>query len=140
MSDLFIPRNPIETAKEFQWRIGLAHPEEAYELAEQALDLIGDVREIYGTKKLLIHSLAAYVINRGLTQTEEFRQAPLGESVIRGSFGGIIYHQQLTEPRIQSLLVDIYDVELLESENKTQTMSSPLVVPVLEVQSVLAAA
>ena len=143
MSDIFIPKNPIETAQEFQWGIDMAHPEIAPELARQALDILGDVKEIYGSNRLIIHALSGYIIDRQLTIDEQMLEDPFGEIVVRGYFGGLPFIQKLEQPRLQSFVADMYDVEILEpriTDNPTRKIKPPVILPVLDIQSVMIAA
>lgn len=143
MSQLFIPRNPIETAQELQWQIDMSHPEVAQDLAQQAVDVLGDVKEIYGTKSLIIHALSGYVLNRKLTIDEQMLEYQFDEIALIGHFGGLRYVQKLANPRLQTFMVDMFDVEILEGHsNKEQRgkITPPVMLPVNDIQSVLAAA
>ena len=143
MSDIFVPKNPIETAQEFQWEIDSVHPEVAPNLAKQALDIIGDVTEIYGSRHLIIHALTAFIINRKLTIDEQILKYQFNEVILRGYFGGLPFVQQLENPRIQSFAADMYEVEILEprvSENPSGRITPPVILPVLGIKSVMIAA
>ena len=143
MSNLFIPRNPIEAAQEFQWQIDVEHPERAVELARQAQEVLGDVQEVYGSKRLIIHALSGYILNRKLTIDEQILPYPFNEITVRGHFGGLPFVQKLGEPRLQTFMADMYDVEILEpriNENPTGRINPPVMLPVLDIQSVLVAA
>lgn len=143
MSELFIPRNPIETAQELQWGIDMAHPEVAESMAQQALEVLGDVKEIHGSHQLIIHALSGYVINRMLTIDEQMMQYQFDEIIIRGHFGGLPFVRKLESPRLQSFMADMYDVEILEprvQENPGGRIKPPVMLPVLDIQSVMVAA
>lgn len=143
MSEFFVPRNPIETAQEFQWGIDTAHPEVATELAQQAQDIIGDVREIHGSNQLIIHAMSGYIINRKLTIDEQMLQYQFDELILRGHFGGLPFIQKLQNPRLQTFVADMYDVEILEpriDENPSGKIKPPIVLPVLDIRSVMVAA
>ena len=144
MADLFVAKNPVELAQEFQWGIDMAGPDEAAELAKNAVELIGDVQNIYGARRLIIHSLSAYILDRGLTIGEQtIIDHQFDEIILTGHFGGLPYVEQLTNPRLQTFMLDMYDVTILESTlgtNPTGKISSPLLLPVLDTQCVLVAA
>jgi hypothetical protein len=143
MSELFIPKNPIETAQEFQWEIDRVHPEVAPTIAQHALDILGDVKEIYGTHHLIIHALSGYVLNRKLTIDEQMLEYQFGEIILRGYMGGMPFVQKADSPRLQTFMVDMFDVKILEprlDEYPSGKISAPVMMPVLDIQSVLAAA
>lgn len=137
-AELFIPKNPIETYKEFQNDIGVAHPEFAIELARQAQDITGDVKTVYGSSKLIIHALAGFVVSNSAALNENTIDYEIADATMIGHFGGIPYIQRLMPTKIQTFMVDMYDVSIVgsvESEVIQQVM-----IPVLNVKSVLVAA
>jgi hypothetical protein len=142
MAELFVPKNPIETAQEFQWAINLEHPEVATQSAQDAIALMGDVEEVYGSKKLIIHSMSGYILNRSLTIDEQIEQRMLDEITVRGDFGGIKFVQSLSL-QLQTFMVDMYNVRILEpfvDDDDNGQLAAPVLLPVLDVQSVLVAA
>lgn len=143
-SELFIPRNPIETAQELQWEIDMSHPEVAPDIARQALDVLGDVRTIYESHWLIIHTLGAYILDRGGRSLEEMFEQRFGELSVRGYFGAISYVQGTAASHLQTLTVDLFDVRILHphvpDDPKKGKISAPLTIPVNDIQSVMVAA
>ena len=141
--EIFVPKNPIETAQEMQWGIHMATPEEAPKLARQALDVLGDVRTIYESKHLFIHTLGAYILNRGRSMEEQFEQS-FDDVRVKGFFAGIFYVQGSQGLPIQSLVVDLFDVQFMQPGVQDQfrdgKISTPLTIPVSGIQSVMVAA
>ncbi len=142
MAGLFIPRNPIETAKELQWEIDLADPDHAPVLAEHAGRIIGDVDEIYGTKNLLIHTLGCFVIKRRIIPGESVIEDTLGETILEGNMVYLHYLQLQDAPRIQTFSVLMHEVEATDLAGGVATKSnitSLVAIPVLDIQEVRAA-
>ncbi len=140
---IFVPKNPIEVAQEMQWGIDMSSPEEAPVLARQALDVLGDVRTIYDSKRLIIHTLGAYILDRGRTMDEMFEQR-FDDVRIKGHFAGIFYLQGFGELGLQSLVVDLFDVQFLQpgiaDDPYNGKIRAPLTIPVNDIQSVMVAA
>lgn len=140
---IVVPRNPIEVAQELQWEIDLAHPEVAPSIAQNAIDVLGDVREIYQSRRLLIHTLGAYVLDRGRTVAER-RQMQFNELFLSGYFAGISYVQGGIESHFQSLVVDMFDVRIyrpvVAEDPRQGRLDAPLTIPVNDIQSVMVAA
>jgi hypothetical protein len=141
---LFIPKNPIETAQELQWEIDMAHPEVAPDIARQALDVLGDVRTIYESHRLIIHTLGAFILDRGGRSLEEMFEQHFGELCVQGYFGAISYVQGSAESHLQTLTVDLFDVRVLRphvpDDPQKGKISAPLTIPVNDIQSVMVAA
>lgn len=141
-STIFVPGNPIELAQELQWDTDMAHPELAVELANQARQLIGDPDTIYGSKPLIIHSLSGFILNRGLTVDEQIYQHQFDEITLKGYFSGIKFIQKLSMPKIQTFAADMFDVRIISpsvDDNPSGRISPPVLLPVLDIQSVMVA-
>lgn len=133
---VFVPRNAVETMKEFQWVISLSHPEMAEQQARDAIDVVGDVREIHGSRQLIVRAMSGYIINRNLTIEEMVTQYQFNEITLRGHFGGFQYVQSLSLG-LQSFAMDMYDVSMLSGQG--ERLDAPVLLPVLDVQTVMVA-
>ena len=141
MDELFIPRNSIDVAQELQWGIATAK-DDAVQLTQDALSLLGDVREIHDSQRLIIHALSGYVLNRKLTFEEQLLQHQFDELTLIGYFGGLPFIEKIENPRIQSFMVDMYDVRIISpfnASNRGGRITPPILIPVLDVQTVLVA-
>lgn len=142
--EFFVPKNAIETAQELQWTIQMEHPEVAQQKAKDSLTLLGDIRKIYGGSRLIIHTWSAYSLDRGLTMDERIQELTFNEMTIIGFFGGIKYAEKLGTLRLQTLFVDMYDVRIIDPVPAYTVgngrLTPPLMIPVLDIQTVLAAA
>lgn len=146
MSELFVPKNPIETAQEPQWQIALASAEEAPRLAAYALDVLGNAKEIYGSRRLFIHTLGAYVLDRGRCQSEK-NQCAFDDVYLKGLFSKITYIQSRPdqsddEVNFQTLVVDLWDAQIYKTVLHpdmpvSDRLKSPMTIPVGNIQSVM---
>lgn len=143
MAELFIPKNPIETAQEFQWGISIADPEEAPLLAAHAKPIINESEKEYGNARVYVHTLAAFTLNvAGLLQND-FLGQPYDDVLIDGTYVGLEYIQNDGKPQIQSFMLYMHNARILDSSVVAtigEEIAEPILLPVLDVQSLEMAA
>ncbi len=143
-SELYIARDVIETAKELQ--TNLASMDEATQphFAVEAIELLGDPREIYGSRKILIHALGAFVLTR------DTERISIDESLYHGTYFGDAYMKSnfsrfgyVRTSLVKSLCLVLVETEILSSaSNPTfegEKIHSGVYVPMHSVEALFAA-
>src|SRR3990167_9059342 len=129
---LFVADDILKTSKALQDTIAEAPRDLTRAVAQNAIDVLGDVRTIYGAKKLALHAMSAFIINRGLTTEEQaLGTNQYGEIIVKALFGGIQY---VRTQFLSSLCLDLYDPRVLhpveEDDPQEGRLITPLLVPV----------
>lgn len=143
MAELFIPKNPIETAQEFQWGISVADPEEAPWLAAHARSIINESEKEYENSRVYIHTLAAFALNTAGLMQSDFLGQCYYDVVIDGTYVSLEYIQNDGKPQIQSFMLYMHNARILDSSiaaNIGEEITEPILLPVLDVQSLQLAA
>lgn len=137
-SELYIATDPLMVAQELQLTIADAPRDNTRIIAQDAIDVLGDVRALHGATKVAIHALSAFIVNRKMTIEEQILgcvQFP--EITVKGVFGGFQY---VENSFLRSLCVDLYDVTVLEpvepNDPDKGLLKTPLIVPVHAVERV----
>lgn len=136
--ELFIGTDPLRVAQELQLSIAEAPRDNTRTVAQDAIDVLGDVRALYGSTKLAMRAMSAYVINRKLTIDEQvFGSIQFSDITIKGFFGGFQY---VETNWLRSLCLDLYRVTVLNpvepDDPDDGKLSMPLIVPVHSVECV----
>jgi len=137
-NELFIGTDPLRVAQELQRTIAEAPRDCTRTVAQDAIDVLGDVRTLDGATKLAMCVMSAYVINRKLTIDEQvFGSIQFSDITIKGLFGGFQY---VETNWLRSLCLDTYRVTVLnpvEPDDPDEgKLSMPLIVPVHAVERV----
>lgn len=137
MSSFFIPKNPIEIAQELQWGIQLEDPEEAPLVAIQAKSLL-EKCDRFNDETLTIHTLAAFTLNTAGLLDNDIVDDTFDETTLEGRFVGIEYVQSDGEPNLQTFVLYMHRVRILQPwmrDNPEGIIHKPMIIPVLDVQS-----
>lgn len=143
-SNLFIASDIIQTAKELQTHLVSVPFDNQPEVAAQAIETLGDPRELYNSKKLLIHAIGARVIAdyaHRLTDDEVmYHGTYLGDAYLKGNFSRFAH---VRSRAFSSLCLMLVETSVLRSasnpEFEGEVIRSGMYVPVHAVESVLAA-
>jgi hypothetical protein len=140
-SELFVANEVLKTAQELQRTITEAHPESAPEIAQLALDVLGDTKEVFGVDKVALRASSSFVVNRGLTFEEQvYGDIQFGEMDVKGFFSAIRYIQM--GRALNSLCLDLFDVTVLRPVERDDPdegrLKMPLLIPVFAVDNIWA--
>ncbi len=136
---LFTANNPVAVAQEFQYIIEFEQDKDIKrQKAVDALEIIGDPKEIYGSSVLLVHALKAFVYYNP-------QMADFDSSIYHGTeFDNLVaranFRFGFTESaKLGSLCLLLYDAKILNCEQKEfngERINSGVIVPVMDVESV----
>lgn len=143
-SHLFIAADILETAKELQTHLASVPYDNQPEVAAQAIDVLGDPRELYNSKKVFIHAIGARVIAdfaHSLTDDEiMYHGTYFGDAYLKGNFSRFAHIRSTT---FSSLCLMMVETAVLKSDSNPEfegeVIRSGVYVPVHAVESVLAA-
>ncbi|HSX45216.1 MAG TPA: hypothetical protein VLF39_03895 [Candidatus Saccharimonadales bacterium] len=138
---LFIANDVLRTAQELQRTITIAPPDMAKEIAQNALDILGDPKETYRMNRVALRTASAFVLNRGLTIEEQvYDGLQFGEMDVKGHFSTVRYVH--IGRALNSLCLDLFDVTVLrpvEPDDPDEgQLDMPLLVPVFAVDNIWA--
>lgn len=142
--ELFIATDIIRTAQELQTHIAGLPRDDQPQMAVEAMDVLGDPRELYGSKKLLIHALGASVLFGGeyaLSFDEQLWHGTyIGDAYLRANFTRFSYIQS---HRVSGICLTLVEASILSSNSdpllEGEKIQSGVYVPVHSVETVLAA-
>lgn len=140
-TDIFIGDDPIATAKELQTHLAGVHPEAQAEQAAHAIDVLGDPREIYGSRRLFIHALGAHVLAQGLSEDELlYHGTYFADAMFATEFSRFAFIQH---PKVRSLSLFLVETRVMASQSNPdfvgERIRSGVFVPVHAVESAFAA-
>lgn len=143
-NELFIANDVIATAKELQTHLSAVNPSEQPKMAVEAMEMLGDPRELYGSKKVLIHALGASVLfggQRAASFDEELWHGTyLADTYMKANFSRFSYIQA---GKIASICLSLVEANIIKSESNPEFVGeqihSGVYVPVHAVETVLAA-
>lgn len=132
--------NVIETAKEYQFALSFEPFDERPRKAAEAIEIIGDPRELVGGRRIIVHSLVAYVLHDGLSQDAEiYHDTQLSDVVLQSEFSRLAF---VNHRRLSAFCLYLFNNHVVSSREKifdTERIQSGVFVPVHEVESVWAA-
>ncbi len=143
-SQIFIADDIIATAKELQSHLATISFDDQPAYAADALDVLGDPRELYHSKRLYIHALGAQVLMNGhdaLSFDEQiYHGVYLGDAYFKAQFSRFCFIRSRV---VSSLCLTLIDATVLSStsnpEFEGESIRSGVYVPVHSVETVLAA-
>lgn len=92
MSELFAPRDFLETCKGMQEALAVQPADMQDQAGREACNILGPNPEFYGSKKLELHTLGAYAFpNDGTFESTIYDVVQFGEMRIRGYLSDIAY-------------------------------------------------
>jgi len=137
---IFVPQDPVEAAKEFQFALAFEPYDERPRKAAEAIDIIGDPRELVGGRKVIVHSLAAYVLHDGMSQDAEiYHNTFLSDVVLRSEFSRLAF---VSHQKLSAFCLYLFNSQIISSKERifdSERIQSGMFVPVHEVESVWAA-
>ncbi len=142
----FVPSNPVVAAQEFQVVVDIEPDKEMKrKFAIEALEVLGNPKDIAGSNEILIKAKEAMVlydpyqdssasfIYHGLTFDDFIAKAYF-------RFGYLDYENESIGKSLGSLCLQLFDTKILSCSNqplfKDQIISDGVIVPVREVESV----
>lgn len=142
--ELFIADDIIRTAKELQTHIAGLPPDAQPQMAVDAMEMLGDPRELYGGNKVFIHALGAAVLYGGAVslsfEEELWHGTFISDVYMKANFSRFSY---LQSPAVSGLCLMLVEANILESSSdpllKGEKIRSGMYVPVHAVETVLAA-
>ena len=141
---IFVATNLLETAKELQLHLSTISYDEQPAYAEEAIEIMGDPREIYGSKKILLHSLGAMVLcsNSPVSSIDEqlLHGTYFGDAIVRANFNRLAY---VRHSALRSLCLNLAEVSILRSKTNPdfegENIRTGVYIPVHSVNLLLAA-
>lgn len=92
MSELFAPRDFLETCKGMQEVLAVQPPDMQDQAGKEACNILGPNPEFYGSKKLELHTLGAYAFpNDGTFESTIYDVVQFGEMRIKGYLSDVSY-------------------------------------------------
>lgn len=143
-SELFVADDIIRTAQELQTHLSAVSYDEQPKMAADAMDVLGDPRELYGGKKVLVHALGARVLFAGpqaISFDEQLWHGTyFGDAYLKANFSRFSYIRSFG---LAGLCLTLVETAVLKShsnpEFEGETIKSGVYVPVHAVETVLAA-
>lgn len=142
--DLFIASDILDTARELQTHLASVSYDEQPEIASQAIDILGDPRELYDSKNILIHALGARILLNGLgpisVDEQIYNGIYFGDAYIKARFSRFAYVQSRA---ISGICLSIVEAKVLSSKSNPEfdgeIIRSGVYVPVHAIEMVLVA-
>lgn len=140
-STLFVSSDVLKTAQELQDNLAQQPLDNQPEMAAQAIELLGDPRELLGSHNIYVHALGTFVLANGLSEDDRlYHGTYFGDAYLGAYFSrfGYVQHQ-----KFRSISLILTDVNVIKSssnpEFEGETLRSGVFVPVHAVESTLAA-
>lgn len=142
--ELFIADDIIRTAKELQTHLSTVSYDEQPDMAVEAMDVLGDPRDLYGSKKVFVHALGARVLFGGphaISFDEQFWHGTyIGDAYLKANFTRFSY---IRSPGVSGICLALVETDILKShsnpEFEGERIKSGVYVPVHAVETVLTA-
>lgn len=142
--ELFIADDIIRTAKELQTHLSSVSYDEQPAMAAEAMDVLGDPRELYGGSKIYVHALGARVLFGGSAaisfDEQLWHNTYFGDAYFKANFSRfsfIRYHA------VSGICLTLVETDVLKSnsnpEFEGEKIKSGVYVPIHAVETVLAA-
>lgn len=139
LNELFVASDIIETAKEFQSFLAFEPTEKQPQKAAEAIEVMGDPRELLGGRKLIVHSLGAYVLFDNLSSDSEiYHGAQLTDVILKSEFSRLAFVQNIKMGMLCLYLFNNLVLKTREKVYDNSEISSGVFVPVHEVDSIWA--
>lgn len=142
--ELFIADDIIKTAQELQSYLSGVSYDEQPKMAAEAMDVLGDPRELYGCKKVLVHALGAKILFAGSNAISFDEQlwhgTYIGDAYFKANFSRFSY---IRSHSVSGICLTLIEADILKStsnpEFEGEKIKSGVYVPVHAVETVLAA-
>lgn len=147
MSELFAPRNFLETCKGMQEALAVQPADMQDQAGREACNILGPNPEFYGSKKLELHTLGAYAFpNDGTFESTVYDVVQFGEMRIKGYLSDIAYARVGAIKVLTWMMIDVVIREangsVFEDKGSSKnlpTLRRPIHLPVGLIESAMLA-
>ncbi len=143
-SNLVVPADTLQVAKELQTNLATMEAEMQVVFAAEAIEVMGDPRELHGGNKVIVHTLGALVLYQGknaVSSDEQlYHDTYFADAVMHSNFSRFTFIRYGT---LSSLCLQLCEARVLASKSNPlfvgERIRSGVFVPVHSVESLLAA-
>lgn len=143
-SDFFIATDTLQTAKELQTNLSTMDANLQQQFAVEAIEILGDPRQLQGSNRILVHTLGAMVLYQGVdaisSDEELYHRTYFADAIMRSNFSRFAFIQFGS---LSSLCLRLCETQVLASSSNPEFVGekirSGVFVPVHAVESLLAA-
>jgi hypothetical protein len=147
MSELFAPRDFLETCKGMQEALAVQPADMQDEAGMEACNILGFNPEYYGSKNLELHSLGAYAFpNDGTFESQIYKVVQFGEMRVKGYLSDVAYARVGAIKVLTWVMIDVVIREanggVFEDNGRSRnlpTLRRPIHLPVGLIESALIA-
>jgi hypothetical protein len=142
--EIFVADDIIKTAQELQAHIASLPYESQPQMAVEAMGILGDLSELYGSRKVLIHALGASVLfedTEAMSLDQQFWHGTfIGDAYLRTNFTRFAFIQS---QKVSGICLSLIETSILRSSSdpllEGERIRTGVYVPVHAVETVLAA-
>lgn len=143
-TDLFVSQDVLQTAKELQTHLATVSYDEQPVVASEAIEVLGDPRELYGGREVYVHALGVrvlYAAENALSFDEQLWHGTyIADSYLKARFSRFTY---VRSRAVSSICLGLVETDILRSgsnpEYEGEKIRSGVYVPVHAVETVLVA-
>lgn len=142
-NELFVADDIIKTAKELQTHLSGISYDEQPRMAVEAMEVLGDPRELYGGRKLFVHALGARILRGEVALSfdeEAYHGVYLADAYLKGEFSRFAY---VRSHAVAGLCLSLVETKVLESKSNPEfndeKIQSGMYIPIHAVEMVLSA-
>lgn len=142
--EIFVADDLLKTARALQEHLATISYDQQPEMAVEAMEILGDPRELYGSKKIFVHALGARVLHGGSVSIsfdeELWHGTYLGDAYLKAQFSRFSY---IRTRALSGICLNVVEATILRSQSNPEfegeKITSGVYIPVHAAETVLAA-